>query len=107
MAKFDIIQLKAFLKKNRRLQYDESIYENYFWIDLRESYFGIAMSRDMYASIWEFEFMYGEIRREAPKFFSGVFIIVDVQRKLLYIKQAVNAHVQCTYKSLKIGTSCT
>ena len=36
MAKFDIIQLKAYLKKNRRLQYDESIYQEYFWIDLHE-----------------------------------------------------------------------
>ena len=32
----------------------------------RGTYFGIAMSRDMYASIWKFYFMYGEIRREAP-----------------------------------------
>ena len=36
MAGFTIDQLKVFLKNRRRLQYDDSIYDQYFWIDLRE-----------------------------------------------------------------------
>ena len=36
MASFTIDQLKVFLKNRRRLQYDDSIYDQYFWIDLRE-----------------------------------------------------------------------
>ena len=36
MAGFNIIQLKAFLKNRRRRIYDDTIYDQYFWIDLRE-----------------------------------------------------------------------
>ena len=36
MAGFSIDQLKVFLKNRRRLSYENTIYDQYFWIDLRE-----------------------------------------------------------------------